>query len=199
MTSRNGVEGGCLCGSVRFAVSEALAPAACCHCSDCRKTTGSAFDISIPVSLGSSTVLSGSPRGFTKAGDSGTKLTRHFRPDCGSPPYTSSGRHPDRVYVKAGSLNDPSRVMPAYQSWTGSRVLWAEIPPGLPGYAKGRPAQGWPRGAVPPFADASRARGLRRPQRVDSNFGPTPAGFPYGDHRTRGSVRWLAVSSCLAR
>jgi len=140
MNSRNDVEGGCLCGSIRFAISEVLAPAAYCHCLDCRKCTGSAFNISVPVGVESFKLLSGSSRSFTKAGDSGIKLTRHFCPDCGSPLYGFSERHPDRVYVKAGSIDDPSCVTPAYQSWTSSSVPWAQIPSGLRGYTKDRSA-----------------------------------------------------------
>lgn len=138
MSSQNTVEGGCLCGSIRFAISQPLAPAAYCLCSDCRKTTGSAFNISVPVALENFRLLSGSPKSFTKAGDSGIELTRRFCPDCGSPVYTFSERHPGRVYVKAGLIDDSSCVTPAYQSYTSSAVPWAQIPPGLPGYARGR-------------------------------------------------------------
>ena len=113
MTSRKDIEGGCLCGAIRFAVVGSLAPAAYCHCSDCRKCTGSAFNVSVPVSVDIFNLLSGKPKGFSKTADSGNELTRHFCPECGSPLYTSSPRHPDRVYVKAGSLDDPNVVAPA--------------------------------------------------------------------------------------
>ncbi|MFC7694841.1 GFA family protein [Paeniroseomonas aquatica] len=104
MTLENAVEGGCLCGSVRFAVSKPLALAAYCLCSDCRKTTGSAFNISVPVTRENFRLLSGSPKGFTKASDQGVKLTRLFCPDCGSPVYTFLDRYPDRIYVKGERL-----------------------------------------------------------------------------------------------
>src|SRR5260370_41115109 len=42
------LEGGCSCGAVRFALESALWVVAC-HCSICKKRTGSAFGISIPV------------------------------------------------------------------------------------------------------------------------------------------------------
>jgi hypothetical protein len=68
MTSQKTVEGGCLCGSIRFAISEPLAPAAYCLCSDCHKTTGSAFNISIPVAL----------EKFASSGESMGGLTRFY-------------------------------------------------------------------------------------------------------------------------
>ena len=51
-------------------------------------------------------IVQGSPRGFTKSGHSGNPLTRYFCPDCGSPLYTASPRHPEFFYIKAGSLDD---------------------------------------------------------------------------------------------
>ena len=35
--------GECFCGAVRYAVADAFAYALNCHCSNCRRTTGSAF------------------------------------------------------------------------------------------------------------------------------------------------------------
>ena len=35
--------GGCLCGAVRYRVDDAFSYAFNCHCSECRRTTGSAF------------------------------------------------------------------------------------------------------------------------------------------------------------
>jgi len=81
-------------------------------------------------------ITGGSPRGFTKRGDSGRELTRHFCPACGSPIFTSAPKHPDHVFVKAGTFDDPSLVRPERQSWVASAVSWSRIAPDLPGSAK---------------------------------------------------------------
>ena len=86
-------------------------------------------------------MLGGAPKGFTKRGDSGGELTRHFCPECGSPIFTSSPKHPEIVYVKAGTLDDPSLVQPATQIWLDSQVPWSRIAPGLARHAKGRPPE----------------------------------------------------------
>jgi hypothetical protein len=77
--------GGCLCGSVRYQCEGELGPAAYCHCVDCRKCTDSAFNIGVRIEARQFQIVRGSPRAFTKSGESGTPLTRHFCPDCGSP------------------------------------------------------------------------------------------------------------------
>jgi len=99
---------------------------------------GSAFSVSVGVERRHFEITLGSPKAFTKRGDSGTELTRHFCLDCGSPLYTSSPRHPDRVYAKAGAFDDPTLIEPAYQSWTRSSVPWGAVKAGLPAYETSR-------------------------------------------------------------
>lgn len=126
--------GACLCGAVTFEYAGDIAEAAYCHCTDCRRTTGSAFNISVGLKSSGFKVTKGSPHEFTKTADSGNLLTRHFCGNCGSPLYTSSPSNADMVYVKAGAFDDPGFIKPAYQSWTRSRVRWADIPANLPGH-----------------------------------------------------------------
>ncbi|WP_425010623.1 GFA family protein [Paracoccus alkanivorans] len=128
----------CLCGSVRISCGTPAGPAAYCHCEDCRRCTGSAFTVSLPFRADGFRVISGETDSFTKVADSGHELTRHFCPNCGSPLYTSSPKHPDLVYVKAGTLDNSALVQPAYQSWCQSKVAWSTIGIGLPSYSKGR-------------------------------------------------------------
>src|SRR5262249_43919479 len=110
-----------------------------CHCEDCRRCTGSAFNIGVRVEARQFRVAKGSPRAFTKTGESGNSLTRHFCPECGSPLYTTSPVHPDILYLKAGCIDEPSIVHPIHQIWMNSKVAWATIGSDLPGFPKGRP------------------------------------------------------------
>jgi hypothetical protein len=112
--------GGCLCGQVRYRCDE-VGPLSYCHCSDCRKATGSAFNVGARVSIAGFHVQ-GPTAAFTKTGDSGRELTRHFCPQCGSPIWTSSPFHPDLVFVKAGTFDDPDLPAATHESWVGSRV-----------------------------------------------------------------------------
>lgn len=131
-------EGGCLCGKVRWRYEGEVGAAAYCHCADCRRVTGSAFNVSVRVAAAGFRVVSGEPKCFTKNGDSGRPVTRCFCPDCGSPLYTLPPLHPELVFLKAGSFDDPAAVRPAQQSWTRSAVSWARIADDLPAYEKSR-------------------------------------------------------------
>jgi hypothetical protein len=131
------VRGRCLCGYVRYEYAGTVGPANYCHCEDCRRCTGSAYNIGVRFEKSELRILSGSLKGFTKSADSGQELTRHFCPECGSPIFTSAPKHPEYVYVKAGTLDDPSIVEPANQNWVSSAVLWSRIGDDLPGFERG--------------------------------------------------------------
>jgi hypothetical protein len=131
------IHGRCLCGHVSYEYTGSVGPANYCHCEDCRRCTGSAFNIGVRFDLGEFRIVSGSPKGFTTQGESGRELTRHFCPECGSPIFTSSPKHPDYVYVKAGGLDDPLIVEATHQNWVGSAVPWSRIDPAVASFTKG--------------------------------------------------------------
>jgi hypothetical protein len=68
----------------------------------------------------------------------GQPVTRHFCIECGSPIHTSSSRHPDTMYIKAGSFDSPETVAPAHQAWMRSKVAWATIPSDIASFETGR-------------------------------------------------------------
>ncbi|TML50019.1 MAG: hypothetical protein E6G20_00630 [Actinobacteria bacterium] len=53
------LRGGCMCGGVRFEVTEAPAHAGYCHCRRCQRRTGTAASISARIAPGSLRILEG--------------------------------------------------------------------------------------------------------------------------------------------
>lgn len=53
------IRGGCLCGAVRFEISQAVGPFELCHCNRCRKVSGSAFMAGLGVRRDNFTWISG--------------------------------------------------------------------------------------------------------------------------------------------
>lgn len=132
------ITGGCLCGGVRYEYNADIGPASICHCEDCRRVTGSAFNVSILIQSEHFQLTAGELKKFVKIGDSGGEITRCFCPDCGSPIIGYWPHRSEISFLKAGSLDDPSLVLPGHQSWTQSAVSWAHIPSDLPAFEKGR-------------------------------------------------------------
>ncbi len=128
------LSGGCLCGHVRYEYEGEPEGAIYCHCSTCRRMTGSAFNVGIRGQANLLNIISGNVKGYTRKMDDGNEITREFCPECGSPLFTRSPAHPDFVFIKAGSLDDPNCVKPTYQMWTEEAVPWAHIDENITSY-----------------------------------------------------------------
>jgi len=108
------VDGGCLCGNVRFAAVGSPYRVGVCHCLDCRKHHGALFHASA-IFPADAVTISGETRDYHG---------RHFCPRCGSSVFGRSG---DEVEVNLGSLDEPDRFVPTYELWTVRRESW--LPP----------------------------------------------------------------------
>ena len=76
--------GGCLCGALRYEITEAPQMVYTCHCTDCQRLTSSAFSMAIVVADGAFQLTRGEPRPQQKTADSGRVNTVWICPQCGS-------------------------------------------------------------------------------------------------------------------
>ncbi len=134
------LKGGCLCEAVQYEWRGESTSASYCHCPDCRKATGGPYTVGVGVDAAGLTIRSGKTAGYTKTADSGNQITREFCPECGSPLFTRAEVCPERVWIKAGSLDTPELIEPTYQSWIGMAVPWAYLDKDLPSFAGNGPS-----------------------------------------------------------
>ena len=120
--------GGCLCGNVRFSVEDAFRYALNCHCSQCRRSTGSAFKSFAGIERSKFRVEAGSDR-LQIYGDPDTPDARCGT--CGSFLY-SVVRDGEWVHVNLGALHDPPSLRPTAHIYVGSKAPWHEITDDLP-------------------------------------------------------------------
>ena len=112
--------GSCLCGEVRYTVTGAFDRFYLCHCSYCRKDTGSAHAANLFSATATLTWLSGQSS-ITAHELPGTRHARSFCKICGSAvPRTSS----NMIVVPAGSLDTDLAQVPNGNIFTGSRASW---------------------------------------------------------------------------
>lgn len=112
--------GSCLCGAVHFKVEGAFEHFYLCHCSYCRKDTGSAHSANLFSSKAKLVWLSGQEhvRTFNLPQ---TRHTKCFCSVCGSAlPYTSE----KTLVVPAGSLDTELSVNADANIFTASRADW---------------------------------------------------------------------------
>ena len=120
------IQGGCLCGAVRYSASGDPAFVGVCHCTDCQKFTGSAFAAVVGVPKPAVSVQ-GEMASYTKPGDSGQPIHRRFCPKCGSSVLDEADALPNIVMIAAGTLDDPGWVAPRLQIYCDSAQPWVEL------------------------------------------------------------------------
>lgn len=120
MTTRSG---NCLCGKIRYEVTGEPRASTVCHCSHCKKQSGSILSVNF-VFRETDFHLSGEPKLFVDSGDSGSAVNRYFCGDCGSPIFATIASMPGKVVVKAGSLNVIGDAGPQAEIYAQQRVGW---------------------------------------------------------------------------
>ncbi|HXZ85476.1 MAG TPA: GFA family protein [Myxococcota bacterium] len=116
--------GGCACGAIRYECSAVPLAMVTCHCRDCQRAGGSAYAPTVVVSRGALRVVRGVPAVYERAADSGEVARREFCRDCGSPLFASSSARPERIGIRAGSLDDPAAFQPARAVFSSSAQPW---------------------------------------------------------------------------
>lgn len=124
--------GGCLCGQIRYQFDrDKVISAGHCHCTDCQKSTGSgkATIVFVPVDELS---IEGSYKTYTVVGSDGSHVSRGFCPECGAPFLSFVAEQPDVRFIKAGSLDESTWVVPEVSYWRDSAQSWSPVDPSLP-------------------------------------------------------------------
>lgn len=126
------LEGGCLCGRVRYACDAEPVAAVACHCRDCQKAGGSPFTVAFAIPAAALRVTQGEPREFRVAADHGAVAVRAFCGDCGSQLWAWSDRFAGIRSVKVATLDEPARVPPRAHLYVRSALPWLSLDDGLP-------------------------------------------------------------------
>lgn len=123
-------QGSCLCGAVRYRIDGDFDQFFMCHCSRCRKGTGSAHGANLFSTSAQLHWLQGEHniRCFQLPE---TRHRRAFCQTCGSPvpQQQSSGDH-HFLLVPAGSLDTTAPLPPATHIFTASKAGWDTAPTG---------------------------------------------------------------------
>ena len=133
--------GGCLCGRIRYECSADPFFMGNCHCRDCQKASGGAYepDIGLPAAA---LEITGAVKYYDTQADSGNTLSRGFCPECGASLFGKTSAMPDLVMITAGSLDDPSLYKPTLDIFTASAQPWDHMNPALAKFPKMPPVTG---------------------------------------------------------
>ena len=128
------VQGKCLCGQTCFEISQALEDVSYCHCSICRKASGSAFAAYGATLIENFKWLYG--ENLLSKFEVSNVLSKQFCSHCGSTLVTYHLSEPDVYHVSLGCLNDDVEVKPEYHQFVGSKANWYQPTDGLPQFQR---------------------------------------------------------------
>jgi hypothetical protein len=124
----------CLCGGIQIEITGRPGPVVYCHCTRCRKASGSAFATGADVRA---KYWSLSGEELLQEFESSSGVFRAFCSRCGSPIYSRREGDPESYRLRLGLLSeDPGRRSVAH-FWVGSMAAWFEITDDLPQYHAG--------------------------------------------------------------
>ena len=133
------VTGSCLCGGVRFELTQPFRRASHCHCSRCRKHSGTFGLTQGRVSRDGFRLLAGEEliRVYRPSGG----MAKAFCSVCGSSLFGGTWPEGPEVSIRLGALDADPGIRPQYHSHTASAAPWDRIPDdGLPRYEGAAPA-----------------------------------------------------------
>jgi hypothetical protein len=115
------IEGGCLCGAVRYRISGSPFSSANCHCESCRRASGAPAVAWISIQRSELEILSGTPTIF----HSSPHVTRQFCGICGTALTYETTDSSSTIDITSASLDDPNAFPPTAEVWLEDKLTWA--------------------------------------------------------------------------
>jgi len=124
--------GKCLCGAVSIQINGPISDIIHCHCSLCRKNTGSAYATNGFINNKDFNVVSGESNLTSFSFKEGRQ--RHFCTSCGSPVYSSNADDPNRLRIRLGIIDSDISEEPISHNFVSSKANWEDLDAQLPRY-----------------------------------------------------------------
>ena len=132
--TQNKITGGCHCGAVRYEASNPPTTGGLCHCRDCQRSTGSAFEALAMFRQNEFEFVKGKPKLYQPS----AIMEKGFCADCGSQLYDrytvrlSEDFEEDMLWVHIGTLDNPEIAPIEMHTGVESQLSWLHFDDGLP-------------------------------------------------------------------
>lgn len=128
------MDGGCLCGAVRYRIEGEPLSSGVCHCESCRRTASAPRLPFLGVRSAGFRYTEGAPVDYA----SSPSVTRSFCGRCGSPLTYRRHDAPDALDIMTVSLDDPNAIPPTFHVWTSEALAWDRLAGDLASYPRFR-------------------------------------------------------------
>jgi len=117
------LEGGRLCGAVRFVTTGNPKGVFWCHCQSCRRHSGAPVSVFVAVERDAYTVTKGEITKFK----SSRGTTRGFCRTCGSTLTCESVKLPTKTHFHVGAFDDARRFEPSKHFFRDEQLPWLHL------------------------------------------------------------------------
>src|SRR5947209_4027991 len=134
------LQGGCLCGAVRYEITAPFLSAGYCHCTRCQRRTGTGSSINGRVPQSGFALLGGEQalKAYSPPEGGARKL---FCTECGSAVFSGDPLSDEQVAVRLGTLDGDPGIRPEARQFVDFAASWDSLPDdGLTRYPGPRPA-----------------------------------------------------------
>ena len=136
ITKENPVKGGCLCGMVRYTITEKPLFTHACHCVDCQRSTGSAFVVHSYI-LQPFWQISGETHATKLPTGSGATMEQNFCRNCGTFIWLKNSGRPEGVIIlRTCTLDDTNLFTPEAHIFAKDMKNWFSMSVNIPTFNK---------------------------------------------------------------
>ena len=119
----------CACGSASISVSGEPRLHGVCHCTNCKRRTGSAFGVSVYFLRSDVTEISGEMLVYAfHHPTENYDQERHFCSKCGTTLFWYTSARPHLIGIAAGCFPDESFGVPTISGTSSKKLPWVELP-----------------------------------------------------------------------
>lgn len=127
------LDGGCLCGAIRFRAHGVPLALSRCHCRSCRLAAGSAGVAWAIFKRSDFALLQGELAHYR----SSPNAIRTFCGTCGTSISYEPSDKPENIEVTSSTFDHPNRFAPSREVWVSHRLTWEPLDPALPQFPEG--------------------------------------------------------------
>lgn len=132
-------KGSCLCGAIKVELLGSISSIIHCHCSLCRKNSGTAYATNGFVNANEFRVIDPDNKLSFFAFKKGKH--RHFCSVCASPVFSSNVDNPTKLRVRLGILDTDIEERPISHNFFSSKANWDDLDANLPRYDSFEPSR----------------------------------------------------------
>ncbi|WP_404340118.1 GFA family protein [Pseudoalteromonas mariniglutinosa] len=132
-------KGQCLCGTVKITLSGSIDSIIHCHCSLCRKNSGTAYATNGFISANKFQIVAG--ENALSCFQFKPDRNRYFCSVCGSPVYSENKEDPLRLRIRLGIIDSVIKERPISHNFVSSKASWDTFAEPLPCYDSFEPSR----------------------------------------------------------